>query len=143
MIIFLQKVLIREDLKLSKQSICIFAMRQQEGYISGDISGTANYKSTDLTNITGTLNIKAGITGTLEIIDQHSNTGDRRKHGATVEISGAGEWTYTPETVQGGNDFFLVKFTQDNALKTETVQVVNVFISPVDNATAITATTSW
>ena len=107
--------------------------------ITGEVSGAAHYKSTDLTNITGKLTIKDDAAGTFEIIDQHSTGGDQSKEGASVAINNDGEWTYTPETsFKGGNDFFLVKFTQNNALKTETVQVVNVFISQVDDATTIT-----
>ena len=55
------------------------------------------------------------IDGTFEIIDQHSTGGDQSKEWRRVAINNDGEWTYTPETeLQNGNDFFLVKFTQDN-----------------------------
>ena len=107
-----------------------------DGLIGGDVSGTANYKSTNLTNITGKLTIKGGTAGTFAIIDQGRGGIDQSKEGASVEINKDGEWKYTPETdFKGGNDFFLVKFT-DN-IGTETVQAINVFISPVDNVTTI------
>ena len=48
---------------------------------------------------------------------------------------------HTCNRFQNGNDFFLVKFTQD-IVGTETIQAVNIFISPVDTPTLITSTTS-
>ena len=110
--------------------------------ISGDVSGTAKYDSTSPPNITGSLGTES-ITGTFEIIDEDSTkAGSQSRKGAAVSITNTGEWTYTPATdFSNGNDFFLVKFTQ-NITGTETIQAVNIFISPVDTPTLITSTTS-
>ena len=109
--------------------------------ISGDVSGTAKYDSTSPPNITGSLGTES-ITGTFEIIDEDSTkAGSQSRKGAAVSITNTGEWTYTPATdFSNGNDFFLVKFTQ-NITGTETIQAVNIFI-PVDTPTLITSTTS-